>query len=345
MTLDMAKSIISEALLADDDCDFIEFDFHGGELALAFGRLKEICDWLWAQDWPKEYACYGTTNGTLIHNEIQDWFAANSNRFRLGLSLDGTREMHNLNRSNSYDNIDLDFFKATWPDQSCKMTVSKLSLPYLCECIKHVHSLGFSFSANLAYGLDWDDSLLSVYRDQLAAVCKFYLDNPDLKVVNLLNLPIFMVGLADISDTVPRKKWCGTGSSMVCFAPDGKKYPCQAFMPSSEVVDGEQLLSKFKFDDIDNFLDDKCKNCIFERACPTCYAHNFMESGNLRSRVQGLCKYRKVEAVAASYLQGMMIREGNKYRFVRETPTRNIPLIAKGALLIQNAFADEVESF
>ena len=108
MTLDMAKSIISEALLAEDGYNFIEFDFHGGEIALAFDQLKKICEWLWALDWPKEYVCYGTTNGTLIHNEIKDWFATNGSRFRLGLSLDGTREMHNLNRSNSYDSIDFD---------------------------------------------------------------------------------------------------------------------------------------------------------------------------------------------------------------------------------------------
>lgn len=37
----------------------------------------------------------------------------NKERFIVGLSLDGTREMHNRNRSNSYDKIDIPFLLRT----------------------------------------------------------------------------------------------------------------------------------------------------------------------------------------------------------------------------------------
>ncbi len=55
------------------------------------------------------YICFATTNGTLIKDEIKEWIEQNSERFWLGLSVDGTKAMHNLNRSNSYDQIDTNF--------------------------------------------------------------------------------------------------------------------------------------------------------------------------------------------------------------------------------------------
>lgn len=73
-----------------DNIEYVEILFHGGEPFLAFERIKEICDWIWTQEWPVKYICYATTNGTLIHGEIRNWLLENKDRFILGLSLDGT---------------------------------------------------------------------------------------------------------------------------------------------------------------------------------------------------------------------------------------------------------------
>lgn len=43
--------------------------------------------------------------------------------------------MHNLNRSNSYNDIDVDFFRKTWPTQAIKMTISAETLPMLADGI------------------------------------------------------------------------------------------------------------------------------------------------------------------------------------------------------------------
>ena len=50
-----------------DNIEYVEILFHGGEPFLAFERIKEICDWIWTQEWPVKYICYATTNGTLRH--------------------------------------------------------------------------------------------------------------------------------------------------------------------------------------------------------------------------------------------------------------------------------------
>lgn len=112
MPLNIAQSGIKSTFerAKKEQIDYVEILFHGGEPFIAFQRIKDICEWLWAQEWPTKYICYATTNGTLIHNEVKEWLMKNKERFIVGLSLDGTREMHNRNRSNSYDKIDIPFF-------------------------------------------------------------------------------------------------------------------------------------------------------------------------------------------------------------------------------------------
>ena len=47
--------IFKEAFAAPDSSEEIEFDFHGGEIALAFEIIRKSCEWLWKQKWPKKY--------------------------------------------------------------------------------------------------------------------------------------------------------------------------------------------------------------------------------------------------------------------------------------------------
>ena len=43
-------------------------------------------------------------------NEIKNWLLENRDIFTVSLSFDGTKEMQDTNRSNSYDKIDTHFF-------------------------------------------------------------------------------------------------------------------------------------------------------------------------------------------------------------------------------------------
>ena len=91
-----------------------------------------------------------------------------------------------------------------------------------------------------------------------------------------------------------KRKWCGTGSHMICIAPNGKTYPCQAFMPSSEVKEGENIQKIIDFDENENFHDPICINCILDSSCPCCYGNNYLRTGTLYERDKLLCKFRKI---------------------------------------------------
>ena len=228
MPLNVAKEgIISTFQRAvEKKVHYVEILFHGGEPFIAFDRIREICEWVWSRQWPVKYICYATTNGTLIHGEIKEWLMRHKDRFVLGLSLDGTREMHNRNRSNSYDKIDIEFFKDMWSEQGVKMTPSPGTLSSLAEGIIHIHQLGFKRNnCSFATGIDWtvDESGNSIsYREelqhQLMKLALFYLDNPDINPVDTIQIKFTAIA-AGIDRLVD--KLCGAGSIMRCWTPDG----------------------------------------------------------------------------------------------------------------------------
>ena len=107
MSFDIARSILDSEMPECEGQIYIEL--FGGEPFLAFDNIKRIYDYV-NVNWPdKQWIMFATTNGTLIHDEIQDWLK-NHKRFICGLSLDGNKLMQDINRSNSFDQIDIDFF-------------------------------------------------------------------------------------------------------------------------------------------------------------------------------------------------------------------------------------------
>ena len=117
--------------------------------------IKQITNYACQElnDFP--HTIFLTTNGTLVHGDVQKWLIDHKDCVICGLSLDGTREMHNTNRSNSFDSIDIDFFAENYPMQDIKMTISRETLPTMAEGVMYAHKRGFEVSCNLAYGIDW----------------------------------------------------------------------------------------------------------------------------------------------------------------------------------------------
>lgn len=309
-----------------------------------FDIIRGACEWLWAQPNSKPYMCFASTNGTLIHGDIKEWFKKNASRFWLSLSLDGTREMHNVNRSNSYDMIDFQFFRSMWPKQAVKMTISPMTLPTICDGIQHIHNLGFSLTANLAHGMKWPSELLPVYRDQLQKLTEFYLDNPQYSPARIVNFNLRKIGMNAIYPELKNfdRKWCGTGEQLICHAVNGKTYPCQLFAPSSTSKDVDSVASKWDFSDHENFIDPKCIGCCLDGACPTCYGMNYFESGALNKRARDMCPFLKCEAFATSYLYGTMLANDTKYPIVSKLSDADKLAYIKGVEIVQRELADEV---
>ena len=227
MPLDIAKEAVEREFATADDYEGVVVDFMGGEPLTQFELMREIAEWIWSNPWPKPYILSTSTNGTLFTSESKAWFRRNADRFSVGLSLDGTPEMQRTNRGCSFQDIDLEFFLTTWPEQEVKMTVSCETLSSLAEGIIHLQERGFKVHANLGYGIPWNDSHREVFSRQLKILGEYYLQHPDIPPVSLLDLKLAVV----LNENHPVKKYCGTGTHMRFYDVDGTLYPCHMFTP------------------------------------------------------------------------------------------------------------------
>ena len=91
MSFAKAKNIIQEQIEAlDDEYEAVEIQFMGGEPLLEFPLIKECAKWLWSTPiTDKQIMLFAPTNGTLLTDDMNEWFAKNKDRIHLGLSFDG----------------------------------------------------------------------------------------------------------------------------------------------------------------------------------------------------------------------------------------------------------------
>ena len=287
--LDAAIYLLSSTLTCKTELGTI-INFHGGEPFLSYLKIRQLCEWAWSQKFPEKFLFFATTNGTLIHGEIKNWLEKNKDRFILGLSLDGTRQMHNINRTNSFNLIDLDFFAKTWPQQGVKMTISPMTIGNLAEGVIFAHEKGFKeISANLAEMTDWSNPIyLNQYRTELSKLTDYYLKHPEIKKCSL-----FEVNFGSIMNT-EHKRWCGIGNEIEALDVDGSAHPCHLFFESVCGKDKSQLASHVDFSNPETFISDECRDCPILNVCPTCAGANYIARGDVAKRDMSLCEFTKI---------------------------------------------------
>ena len=298
MSFETAKKILDYEFSLNDGFDVIEIDLFGGEPFLEFELIKKIHDYAISIQTSHRRICFATSNGTLIHGEIQEWLKHNKKSFCVGLSLDGTKKMHDINRSNSFDDIDIEFFKECWPEQDIKMTISRESLPYLAEGIKFIQKLGYACSGSFAFGINWNlNEDLPILERQLKEMAEFYIKNPKIPIAEILNINIEYLCYENNEPI----RWCGAGKQMKAYDVNGVCYPCQSFMELSlgEVAKIEDMI----FEQDINLEDPKCKDCILKNVCSTCYGMNYARTGKINERDKEHCEFNKVMAAFNAYVK------------------------------------------
>lgn len=271
-------------------------NLHGGEPFMVFPKIKELCEWLWSQNFPEQFTMFATSNGTLIHGEIKEWLLENKSKFIVGLSLDGNKKMHDTNRSNSFDLIDLDFIINTWPKQGIKMTISPLTIDQLSEGIIFLHSKGVkNISANLAYMVDWSDSkYIKIYQRELKKLADFYKKNQELIKASIFNVGFALLAKDDDDKSNPIRKWCGCGTEIQAKDINGKLYPCHLFFESVCGKEKSEKAQYINFSDPNEYTKGECVECPALAICPTCYGSNYIERGDIGKRDMTICKLEKV---------------------------------------------------
>lgn len=306
MDFETAKKIVHYEMTVDDDSKFVCIYYFGGEPFLQFDLIAKIHSYLKSKKWNKGWFAFITTNGTLVHDNIQKWLIDNASTIEVYLSLDGNRKMHNTNRTNSYDLIDVDFFVKEYP--FAKMTITEKTLSELTNGIIFLHEKGFEVSANIGYGIDWSEDCPEILTIQLEKLIEYYIEHPEYKPATIMNLAI--MDMKPYSDKP--KRFCGVGPYMKSYDVDGMVYPCHAFAP---LCIGEELADKAeKLDfscplELQN-LDKKCRQCPVVGVCPTCYGINYGKYKNVYHINDNHCKMMKVQFLANAMFKYRLYKLG-----------------------------------
>lgn len=307
MDIEIAKKIIEHEFENSENFDIIEFQLFGGEPFLCKDLIIELVEWTFSKKFNKAYLFFLETNGTLVHGDFQKWLLKMKGILNLGLSIDGDKETHNKNRSNSYDNIDKLFFINNYPHQPARVTVNNNSIKNLSKDIIHLHNLGFAeVDAEFANGITWDFDRIKIdLKEELEILCNYYLDNPETKECSIFDMNLTSV----LYKEEIIKQSCGAGTVLISYSIEGKKYPCHIFQPNTAIFAKDMELAQIDFCKINEYRDLDCKNCILENICPSCYGMNFVRNGNIFKRDKGLCEIVKVRALATSYLKAKQIEK------------------------------------
>ena len=93
MTFDTAVAIINKELQLNAS-EAVEIDFFGGEPFLSFDLIRKIVDYICPkkQIEKRNIHCFVSTNGTLVHGEVQEWLRFHKEIISCGLSADGTKK-------------------------------------------------------------------------------------------------------------------------------------------------------------------------------------------------------------------------------------------------------------
>ncbi len=321
---DLIKEILSNSILKYNNYDEIHFEFFGGEPLLCFDMIKDVAEWMWTRDTNVPYLFFATTNGTLLTEEMKKWFSTNKTRFILGLSLDGTKEMHDLNRCNSFDRIDIDFFKETWPEQGVKMTVSPLTIGSFAEGVIYLQQNGWNVAANLAYGIDWSDERnKQLLANELKKLVDFYLQNQEYTPIMMLDM-----ALHKLSSPI-REKYCGTGTGMIAFDINGNEYPCQMFYPVT-INPNDRI--DFDIKHVHEAFYNNCYHKELFNMCPLCIGINISNSKDKFLCDKNICELMQIFFQANAYYKFQLIEQGRFHTESKEMLENTL----NGIKIIQN---------
>lgn len=272
----------------------------GGEPFLVFDKIKDMCERVWAMGLPENFLFHTTSNGTLVHGEIQTWLEKHKEEFTIKLSLDGNKALNDINRPGAFDMIDLDFFKRMWPDVGIKMTISPDSISHLFDSIVFFHEYGFAtIKTNFAELVNWNqEGLFENFYRQMKLLKEYYLTNPQLTPCRLFQIP-FRRCINSVTQFHP----CTLDERTVIDCKSGINYPCVFFLPSVCGAKKSAELLKIDMTKESNLVDDKCGKCCFLNICKTCYASNYIQRGKTSSRDEAICKLQQVcFAISAEYM-------------------------------------------
>lgn len=337
MTLDTAKMAVDYFLNNSDffNTEAVIWDFIGGEPFLEIDLIDKIVDYIKIRSyelnhrWFNQYRISISTNGTLYHHKkARNFIKKNRTKTTIGISIDGNKVKHDLQRIHadgrgSYDEVvaNVPIWLQDFPWAATKVTIGHEDLPHLKDSIIHLWNLGIrSVPANVVFEDVWEDGDDIIFENQLIELADYILEN---QLWDQYQCSLFDERIGHRYDKEDLyKNHCGSGK-MIAVDPDGNFYPCLRYVEYSLEKNTPLIIGNINdginIDRIRPFLglstliqsDDECLDCEVATGCAWCQGANydFSDLGTNFKRVKYICKMHKARCRANEYFWELLTRE------------------------------------
>ena len=359
MSWDTAKAAIDYIL--GHKKDFLEesviWDFIGGEPFLEIELIDKICDYLKTEmyrlnhHWFDSYRFSFSTNGINYHTDkVQQFIKKNHSHLSIGITIDGTRVKHDLNRiykgdgpveKGSYNDVvrNIPLWLEQFPYAGTKVTISSPDIPYISESVLHLYGLGIhEVNINCVFEDVWNEGDDKLFEDQLMQLADAIIDNG---WYSDYACSFFSEHIGKPLDPeLDNQNWCGAGRMLAVDAA-GDFYPCTRFAGYSlrekqpiiigNVRDGIDKNKLRPFLTLDRLTQspEKCKTCEVASGCAWCQGENYdaAETSTIYQRAIAICLMHKARVRANNYYWNKLYRklelEGEREEFENNRPKIN----------------------
>jgi uncharacterized protein len=321
------------------------WDFIGGEPFLEIDLIDKICDYIKLQLFEKQHPWFNSyrfsfsTNGINYHEEkVQRYIEKNRDHLSIGITIDGTRNKHDLNRiykngKGSYSDVvkNIPLWLKQFPNGATKVTISSADIPYIKESVLHLYSLGIKeVNINCVFENVWNDNDDILFEEQLIQLADAIINDGYYKNYDCSFFAEFIGKPLDrVKDN---HNWCGAGIMLAVDAA-GMFYPCTRFAQYSlrnktaaiigNINDGinQNLLRPFLTLDRCTQSSQDCIECEVASGCAWCQGENYdtAQTNTIYQRSTAICKMHKARVRANNYYWNKLYRklelEGEREQF------------------------------
>lgn len=340
MSWDVAKAAVDYIL--DHEADFTEdsviWDFIGGEPFLEIDLIDRICDYIKVElyrrnhHWFNSYRFSFSTNGINYDcDKVQKFIGKNRNHLSIGITIDGTKEKHDLNRiwkgsgaeRGSYDDVvrNIPLWLKQFPSGGTKVTISSADIPYIKDSVLHLYSIGIhEVNINCVFENVWRDGDDALFEDQLVQLADAIIDGEYYKDYTC---SFFTETIGKpMSCDVDNQNWCGAGK-MLSVDAAGNFYPCTRFAQYSlrskkawiigNIHDGidKNKLRPFLALDRCSQSSRECLECDVASGCAWCQGENYdaADTPTIYQRATAICQMHKARVRANNYYWNRLYRK------------------------------------
>ena len=370
MSWDVAKKTIDYILNNHSffNEEAVVWDFIGGEPFLEIDLIDKICDYIKTEmfrlchPWFDNYRFNFSTNGINYNSEkIQSFIKKNITHLSIGITIDGTKRKHDLNRiwktedmergvvpnqseeKGSYDDVvkNIPLWLEQFPGAGTKVTISSADIPYIKESVLHLYSLGIhEVNINCVFEDVWKEGDDELFENQLMDLADAIIDSG---YYQDYACSFFTEHIGKPMDCqMDNQNWCGAGRMLAVDA-EGNFYPCTRFAQYSlrskkawiignvrDGIDKNKLRPFLTLDRCTQSTQD-CIDCEVASGCAWCQGENYdaADTPTIYQRSTAICKMHKARVRANNYYWNKLYRklekEGEREAFENNKPKSNAP--------------------